>query len=931
MAGMDEASPATAGRGAELRVVEAFARAPGTTRALVLAGEAGIGKTTLWRAGLHAATAAGATVLRCEPAAAETGLSFSALADLVEQRLGELEPRLAPPQRHALRAALLLEAPEPAPEPRAIAVAFLSSLRLLAESAPVLLAIDDLQWLDQASSAALAFAVRRLGDARVALLAALRDEPGEAGLLPFGLEEALAGDVVERVEVGPLDLDVLHDVLLARIGRAYPRPLLARIRAVSGGNPFYALEVARSLERRGGTLDPDETLPVPDTLRGLVDEDIDALPEAVRRLLGIVAARFDPRLPAIEEAARRAGLREAIDLAVAAGMLRLERRRLRFAHPLLGAAVYARLSPLERRAVHRLLADVVVEGEERALHLALATTDPDGEIATELERAAVAARARGACASAARLSEHAARLTPAAAEAARRRRLFAAADHHAAAGDPQRASAIFADLAATLPPGPDRARAISWHAWVGVDGLDLPTLTRLHVDALREAADDPAVSALLHLRLGVAAGIAGEPPAAARHAGEAVELARAAGEPSLEASALRASGYAQMHLGRGVVDDLRRGVELAKDVSGALSDAGWAGDLAQALIYTDALDEAREAIEAASARAEGEGHELARAELHFHRAELELRAGDLAAAAAAAEESVALHRQVSNEQEVASSRRVLATVDAVRGRVDAARAAAVEGLAVAERWGDRTNAAQYRGVLGFVELSLGEPAAAHAWLEPAVSHLLGGGVRELAPFLAPANDVEALVALGRLDEAETVVAGLERVADATGRRSTTGVAARGRALVAAACGEPEAAREASVRARAAHEGLGQPFELARTLLAEGVIERRFRQKRRAREPLERALRILEELGAPLWAARARDELRRLGLRRAPHDLTETEERIARLAARGLTNREIAAAAFVSQKTVEANLRRAYRKLGVRSRAELVLRIGVAGS
>src|SRR5689334_7156833 len=140
---MHEAASEVAGREAELRVVEAFARAPGSRRALLVAGEAGIGKTTLWRAGVRAAAAAGATVLACEPAAAEIGLAFSALADIVEGRLDEVAPRLAPPQRHALRAALLLEAPEPAPDPRAIAVALLASLRVLADASPVLVAIDD--------------------------------------------------------------------------------------------------------------------------------------------------------------------------------------------------------------------------------------------------------------------------------------------------------------------------------------------------------------------------------------------------------------------------------------------------------------------------------------------------------------------------------------------------------------------------------------------------------------------------------------------------------------------------------------------------------------------------------------------------------------------------------------------------------------------
>ena len=249
-----------------------------------------------------------------------------------------------------------------------------------------------------------------------------------------------------------------------------------------------------------------------------------------------------------------------------------------------------------------------------------------------------------------------------------------------------------------------------------------------------------------------------------------------------------------------------------------------------------------------------------------------------------------------------------------------------QGLAIAERVGDAIFTAQNRGVLGFVELSLGDAVAAHEVLEPAVELLLDMGVGEFSIFPVMQNEIEALVALGHLDRAEELVDVLERIGRANDRAWALAVSARGRALVLAASGDLAGARASIERALREHERLPDPFERARTLLARGIIERRAKQKRVARDVLDEALALFERLGAVLWAEKTRDELRRLGLRTAPAELTETESRIAELAAAGRTNREIAETLFVTVKTVEANLSRVYRKLGVRSRTELARRV-----
>ena len=266
------------GRDAELASLHDFVkRIMAGSAALVLEGEAGMGKTTLWRAGVEAAEAAGLRVLQAEPAESETALSFSGLGDLLDRVLDEALAPLPVGQRSALARALVLEEAEgPAPDAHAAGVALLNALRALASDRQLLVAVDDVQWLDAATSAALAYAARRLRSEHIGVLIARR-----AGLESSLLDELRRSSRTEQyreLDVGPLDLAPLHEVVHAQLGITLPRPLLAEVHQASGGNPFYALEIVRTLTRSGVSAAAGRPLPVPDSLHDLVHGRLLALP-----------------------------------------------------------------------------------------------------------------------------------------------------------------------------------------------------------------------------------------------------------------------------------------------------------------------------------------------------------------------------------------------------------------------------------------------------------------------------------------------------------------------------------------------------------------------------------------------------------------------------------------------------------------------------
>lgn len=910
------------GRRAERDAVSALLDATQSgASALVLEGDAGIGKTTIWLEGIAEARQRDWWVLSCRPAEAEVALPFVALCDLLDLVPDALLPSLSLPQRTALARI------EPAEALGRLAVsrASVAVVRELARGRPVLIAIDDIQWLDPASSSVLEFVARRVSDLPVRFLIARRC--ARETTPPLGLGRALDRTHLALIQVGPLSFEDLDRLLGASLGLHLPRPRLIELSRISGGNPLYALEIARSAARHPESLET-AALTVPESLGALLRARLDALsPEAGDAIL-LAAAASHPTVGLIERAAGRS---EGISQAVRDTILELDGSRLRFAHPLLASIAYENAFPWQRREAHRQLATVTDEPEERARHLALGADEPSEATAHELDRAASLATARGAPEAAAQLAEHAARLTPAGLEDERRRRLAGAAEHHVASGDPTRGRIILERLIDELNPGPTRADLL-WRLADAV-GDDLGASIRLCEQALAEVGSEAAIEAQIHTALGVFTWLAGDLERAAGHCRASADCAELTGDRLLVAVSLGELCHAETVLGRRHRDeDMERALELERDIAAFPANMRPSFQLGVIRMYTDEPDQARPLLWAELERAHATGDEAARFGVLFRLAELELRAGNWAAAARHADDARASALQAGIEQEQSVVLMVHALVRAHLGDLDAARDAAESALAIAESGGDRIVATRSRGVLGFVELSRGDPAAALEHLGPAGRELRALGIGELSISGVVQNEIEALVALGRLDEAEDVLGWVEERGRPTSRAWHAAVAARGRALVAAARGDIEAADTAIRSALEAHERLPQPFELGRTLLVKGQIERRLKRRGEARRALTRALELFDSLGAPLWAEKAAEELARIpGRTPGSNDLTETERRVADLVAEGRSNKEIAGALFVSVRTVEANLSKAFAKLGVHSRTELLVRLGRTSS
>src|SRR5919204_711759 len=360
------------GRDEELTAIAEFLEAGAPACAVGIEGEAGIGKTTVWHAAVEAAAAGGRRALRARPAESEAKLAFSSLADLLGDAIDDALGHLPPPQRRALEVALLIEdAGGARADRRAVAAGLLSSLRALASETPLLLAIDDVQWVDRSSAAALEFALRRLRDEPVALLVTrrLNDLDGDQRL-----ERTLPSERLLLVPLGPFEFVAPNTLLHERLATVLSRPLLHRIHELSGGNPFFALELARAPER----VEPGRGLPP--TLDVLVQGRIGTLPEEARRALLAASALSEPTVELVERVAGR----HALAPAEAAHVVLVERGHVHFEHPLVASAAYAAAEPAERREVHRALAGLWAEPEERARHLAASATGPDEEIAAAL-------------------------------------------------------------------------------------------------------------------------------------------------------------------------------------------------------------------------------------------------------------------------------------------------------------------------------------------------------------------------------------------------------------------------------------------------------------------------------------------------------------------------------------------------------------------
>jgi DNA-binding CsgD family transcriptional regulator len=924
---MEEPVHGILGRDAELAQVKDFlGSVPAGPLALILEGTAGIGKTTLWHTSVSLARARGHRVLACRAAESEARLSYAALGDLFDFEL----PDLPAPQKRALDAALLRAEVEGAPpDQRAVSVATLGVLRTLAASAPLIVAIDDVQWLDVPSARVLAFVARRLEDAPVRILVALRVG---AGGDPLGLGQAGPTLPLQRVPIGPLRAEAMTRLLKDRTQGGLTHPILLRVHRVSGGNPFFALEIARALSGQGVRPAPGEPLPVPEDLQALLGTRLAALSSSAADGLLVVAAAARPTEDLVAAAAARPDRASAgIGRAEKVGILQRTAGRIGFTHPLLGSAVYAAATPQAKRGVHRRLADLVVDPEERARHLALAAGGPHPHVAAALEEAGRHARGRGAPDAAAELLELARKLTPPGDGAGFLRRSVEAADYHFDAGDATRATALLEEAIAMARPGHDRARILFCLA--SISWMDMGRVQGFSERALEEARDDAALRAAILEHLAWVGIYRGDLAVAAEHARASRQSAQRITDPAIRADSLSTFAMVEFLLGRPAQDLMTEAVQLEdlamRQGPGSQTTVFTASRTCHGLqlLWAGELDAARAVLHQELTVYERLGRYVVRDELLCYLAEVECRAGNW--------EVAARHAQEAYDIDVESGR-VLgeghmlfpkALVAALKGDMDAARSDAEEGLRQCLRNQDTLDVSCHRAVLGFLELSLGNPAAAIERLAPVVAFLDELGSPEPGVIPCVPDAIEALVALGRLDEAERLVDRLERQGRAQGRPWAVAAAARGRGLLTAARGDLPAARAALEQALTEHQRVPQPFELARTLLVKGEVERRAKQKRAARSALEQALGIFQALGAPAWAQRARDDLARVGgAVPASGELTPTEQRIAQLVGEGKTNREVADALFISVKTVEANLSRIFHKLGVRSRTELTRRI-----
>lgn len=902
--------PVVIGRQAELAALETFGVevATGPT-VLVLEGEAGIGKTTLWREGIRLAQQRGYTVVEAQPVEAETKLAFAAIGDLFQGVLEPILGELPAPQADALRVALVLERSTVAtPDQRAVSVAVLAVLRTLARSRPLVVAIDDIQWLDHASAAVLAFAFRRLRDESVGLLCALR--AGEAMLADVAGE----GD---WLNVGALPVNDAHRLIRQRLGLSLSGPVLRELYASADGNPFYVLELSRRIDA-GSDRPAIPLVRIPDRLRAVLDARLDSLPAATREALTTVAALGQPTVQLL---AASGASEEELRPALEAEILNLDGVRLRFAHPLMAAAAYEHANGTARMALHRHLAGIVTDAEERAHHLALAAVTPSSEIAAALELGAAKARARGATTTAGQLFERAARLTPADHSEDHHRRLMAAAQERFVGGDAKHAIALFDEAVAAAPSGPLLANALAGLAGVWIFEGDQPRAADLlrrvlgEPDlplAVRADAADHLAAVLFYMREDL--------EEAARWCDVALEAAQRLSDATIVRRARATAGNVHALLGRPVA-------------AGMFADDGeFKGRIVEGpvfchavyLLWMDRLTESADLMNLCRDEVLATGDESSLPLILAQLAHVEFLTGRWAAAQQMAVEAYELGLQAGQRMQQAFALSAQALVHAAMGREHEARADAASALQLA---GSRAMGAariHAHWAMAILDLSLGRPAEVVHRLAPLRQQLLAAGVREPGTIRFVPDEIESLIMLGRLDEAGALIAWLAERGGDLDRVSAQAAASRCRGLLRAARGEGDAGLDDLGEAVTLHERDGIPFEHARTLLAQGTLLRRLKRLSEARAVLDEAVAGFDALGATIWSERARQQARQIGGRRTSGSkLTLSEQRTAALVAEGLTNKEIAARLFVTAKTVETRLGRMYEKIGTHSRTELV--------
>jgi DNA-binding CsgD family transcriptional regulator len=878
--------------------------ASGACSIVLVEGAAGIGKTHLITTTADLARDEGALVLRTGLTEVETMLSWAGLSVLLAGVDEQILDRVPPARRWALDRArgVLTEGEVQAHD---VAAALAALLAVCSADRLTVLVIDDVQWLDRATAAALAFSIRANVGARLAILAARRRDvevPVDFTRIP--------GAVVERVEMSGLSAAGLHHLLLNHGMPTLRRTDLIRLHELSSGNPLHAIDLARHRSEHG-SFDEHQLTSAKDTvvvrLEGLSADAIETARVAAlmplpttRRIMSVVGPRCVDAFAELERRFVLTSSRDSVD----------------FVHPLLREALLARLGRLERRALHLRIADASDDPEHAALHRAEATEEPDAELASALEAAADAAAALGAAAVASARYRRAAEITPDDDPGAmwRRRhravRSAIAVGHHSeviddaeqvvrGASTPDEIMSSVLDLStvAWRTGGVRAARSVL------TDGIDrLQGFPRERMALYEQLV---RVDQFTDLALGAAT------------AQRALDEARASNDADLIGDAQLISACTRVLTGDPVdVDALAPpgtdGGEVALDTEAYYVEL---------LVWTNRLDRAEPRLVGTIERSRQRGALLPVVRAASQLGDLLLRWGRWVEAERCLVETADIGDLIDYSPGI---RLDLAWVLAAQGH-DAEAVAQISLSARQLQPPPDVERVHHFARAGFVELCAERAPAARVLLRRAQDEALAMGLAD-AVALPIGNDlVEALLREGDVDAAGVEADRFAAVADHAGAPLGVALGLRCRAQVASARGDHHTALALF---HAAIDGHGRvpvdlPFERARTLLVAGSAMRRAGRRSGARQLLAEAREVFDNLGAIPFVARADAEIARLGGRAAPGGLSATEQRVAALAASGRTNAEIAAELFVSVRTVESNLTRVYRKLGVRSRTELV--------